>query len=244
MTFIRSGGCSRTAGRIIASTVSDLTCDEVVDSAPGFALDILDAPIRARVAAHLLRCPGCRRTVSGMQASAAELLDVGDRYDEKPDHPDHPDHPDWPDFTGWSGDSDPPAVRAGRRRLRTVVSVAAAAILVVGSALGPELGQGTQVVGRPVASGVLLAGDLTVGTVVVYAGRTPVVEVRTDRLPSSGALGVVLTYGDGTARRIGQIDVHAGRAEWAGAEPPAPTSVTAVVLVDTARHQVASATFG
>lgn len=206
----------------------DLTCTEVAESAPGFALDILDPQVRARVAAHLIRCPECRRSVTDMEESAAELLDLdgGPAYFE----------PDWP------VDYELPAVRPGRRRLRTVVTMAAAAALFVGTTFGPELGG--HAVGRPIASGVLVAGDQTVGTVHFYAGPTPIIEVQADRLPASGTVGVVLAYSDGTAARVGEIRVHGGHAAWAGAEPSHPGGVSSVVLVDSALHPVAVASFG
>lgn len=206
----------------------DLTCLEVADSAPGFALDILEPEKRAWVAAHLIRCPECRRAVTDMEESAAELLDI-----EGQDP--------WTD-EDWTARPDLPPLRSGRRRLRMVVTMAAAAALFVGTTFGPEMGMHQN--GQPVASGVLLAGNQTVGTVRFFAGGTPVIEVRADHLPASGKLGVVVAYRDGSARRIGDIQVRDGHASWAGAEQGGGAGPTGVVLVDSGLHQIAAATLG
>ena len=210
-----------------------MTCTEVADSAPGFALDILEAETRARVAAHLIRCPGCRRTVTDMEESAAELLhpQPGSEWQEDP--------VGWPEETAWLDDRALPPVRPARRRLRMAVTMAAAATLFVGTTFGPELAlrRGSQ----PIASGVLLAGNQIVGTVHFYAAGTPVIEVRADHLPASGKLGVVVTYSDGTASRIGDVEVSGGHAAWAGTEPVHSPGASSVVLVDSTLHEVAAA---
>lgn len=205
----------------------DLFCYEVADSAPGFALDILEPQMRARVAAHLIRCPECRQSVSDMQDSAAELLGSADGAD-------------W-ERQEWTADEGSEELRPARRRFRMAVCVAAAAVLFIGTTLGPELGQGERGAVRPAGTGVLVADGQTVGTVQFYTGRSPIIEIRADHLPASGTVGVVLAYTDGTARRIGEIQVRGGRATWAGSEPSATTSVTSVVLVDSTLHPVASA---
>lgn len=204
----------------------DLTCIEVADSAPGFALDILEPETRARVAAHLIRCPECRRTVTDMEDSAAELLGLDGSPAAWPE--------DYPDEY-----FEIPAVRPARRRLRMVVTMAAAAALFVGTTFGPELTSRSS--GRPIASGVLLAGEQTVGTVQFYAGGTPVIEVEADHLPASGRLGVVVSYSDGTARRIGAIQVKGGHAAWAATEPAHSGGASTVILVDSTLHEVAAA---
>jgi hypothetical protein len=209
--------------------VPDLTCREVTDSAPGFALDILDPRVRARVAAHLIRCPRCRETVSGMQESAARLLDVGGGAG-----------PDWgePD---WPTEMDLPSARPARRRLRMMVTLAAAALLIVGTTFGPELEQAASHPENPVASAVLLAGNQPVGSVHVYAHPNPAVEIQLTGGPVGGRLDVVLLARDGTARKIGAIQVVKGRAAWLGPDPVAQTELTGLLLVDSSRHEVASA---
>lgn len=213
----------------------DLTCVEVNDSAPGFALDILEPGVRARVAAHLIRCPGCRETVTDMQDSAARLLDLD------PADPPGCDDPPWPEWQEWEDEPDWPAARPARRRLRMVVTIAAAALLIVGTAIGPELEQAASTPEKPVATAVLLAGSQPVGAVRVYAGRVPAVGVQLRGLPESGRLDVVLVSRDGTARRVGSVRVSSGRTAWVGPDPVAQAELTGVVLVDSAHNEVAAA---
>jgi hypothetical protein len=201
--------------------VRDLTCHEVTDSAPGFALDILEPGARARVAAHLLRCTDCRETVSDMQDSAARLLDVGGDTGAGWDEPE------------WPLEAELPAARPGRRRLRMVVTLAAVALLIVGTTVGPELEQASSRPEKPVASAVLMAGNQPVGSVHVYtqlAGRAV-----------GGRLDVVLLARDGSAHRVGTIQVFKGQAGWLGPDPVAQANLTGLVLVDSSRHEVASA---
>ena len=213
----------------------DLTCVEVNDSAPGFALDILEPDARARIAAHLIRCSGCRETVTGMQDSAARLLDL--REGEESGW----DAPPWPEWQDWSDEAEGPAARPARRRLRVVVTIAAAALLIVGTTLGPEIEQAASTPEKPVATAVLLAGSQPVGAVDVYAGRIPAVDVHLQGLPESGRLDVVLVSRDGTARQIGTVRVSSGRTAWVGPDPVARAELTGVVLVDSGRHEVAAA---
>lgn len=203
----------------------DLTCLEVEDSAPGFALDILAPEQRARVAAHLLRCDDCRRTVSDMQESAADLLDLGPGWEQ----------PEWTDDDGY------PVVRPGRRRFRVAVSLAAAAVLFVGSTFGPEISLAGHPGQKPVASALLLAGDQAVGVVHFYANRADI-DLQVDHLPADGQLNVVVNLSDGTARTVGRVLVDHGRGAWAGTNPVRTATMTGVAILDASYHPVASAT--
>ena len=200
----------------------------MADSAPAFALDILEPAARARVAAHLIRCPDCRETVTGMQDSAARLLDL--------------DEP-WAAEDMWADDDHEGLVdaRPPRRRLRVVLSLAAASVLLVGSTLGPELEQAARSPVDPVASAVLLAAGQPVGAVRFYAGTNPGVEVEVRGLPGKGSMSVVVVTREGMARSIGQIVVTKGQAEWFGADPVALTDIEGVALLDSKHNQVASA---
>lgn len=210
---------------IIDCTVGDFSCREVTDSAPAFALDILEPNARARVAAHLIRCPECRETVTDMQDSAARLLDLGEPWMEEA----------WPDEDG-AIDSRPP-----RRRLRVVLSLAAAAMLLVGSTLGPELETAARGPDKPVASAVLLSAGQPVGAVRFYSGTRAGVEIEVRGLAGKGSMSVVLVTREGRARQIGQLVVTKGQAGWFGAEPVALADVEGLVLLDANRNQVASA---
>jgi hypothetical protein len=214
--------------------VHDLTCDEVNDSAAGFALDILEPAARASVAAHLIRCPGCRDTVSGMQDSAAQLLDVG--VDPATEHmPAAGDRPggDWADDpwdeSDWAGRR---VVRPARRRLRLVVTVAAAALFLVGTTFGPEIEQSSNTVGPAIASAPLVSAGSTVGAVHFYAGRAPAVEIEIEGLAVNGRMACELLAADGTIYPVGVLLVIAGRAGWSAPDKVSPGALSDVLLLD------------
>ena len=226
--------------------MNDLTCREVADSAPGFALDILEPAARAQVAAHLIRCPGCRETVSGMQDSAARLLDLGDPWSEAEwpggaEWSELPGGPDWSDWPEWPADTDLPEVRPARRRLRVAVTMAAAALLLVGTTLGPEFEQAATTPAKPVATAALIAGGQPVGTVRIYAHPTPAIDVQVSGLSASGTLTVVLVTADGRVHRLGRLQLARGRGAWIGPEPVSAAQVNGVALVDPSGADVASA---
>ena len=229
----------------------DLTCAEVADAAPRFALDILEPQARADVAAHLLRCPTCRVEVSGMQESAARLLDVGadDRrglpWAEEPYGP-----PDWPGPSEQSGGR---PVAPGRRRLRLVLTLAAAALLMVGTTFGPEIQQASSRTGPLVARADILAGDRQVGTVSIFAGsgsgstaRVPALEIVVEGL-AGPRVTCELVGADGRVTPLGTIRLYGGRATWATGyrlSTPGSTGSRApadILLLDTSGHVVARA---
>ena len=56
--------------------MTELTCAQVSEVSGEFALRILPDEQRAAVAAHLLRCPHCRREVDQMTAIGNQLLEL------------------------------------------------------------------------------------------------------------------------------------------------------------------------
>lgn len=245
-----------------------LTCDEVQDAAPRFALDILDARARASVAAHLLRCPACRVEVSDMQESAARLLDLGPdaagdarpwesaagwrAANASPVGQPPPDGPEWgeADRAGWDWagapagtTGDPGAVPAGRRRLRLVLTLAAAALLMVGTTLGPEFEQSRAGTGQVLGQAALLDGGRPVGMVYFYAGSKPAIELEVAGLDTSRLTCETVAV-DGTVVRLGQFRLYGGRAAWAAAESTPLTRLSSVVLLDDGGHLVAQAAVG
>ncbi len=232
-----------------------LSCLEVTNSAPGFALDILDPATRAQVAAHLLRCDDCRRRVTSMQSAAAELLDLN-RGDGPPSgwraeswsagwSGDPHDHSDWaaPEDADWleGSDGSTPARRPVRRRLRTVLSVAAAALLVVGTTLGPELEQAASHPENPTVTVRLMAAGSAVGTVALFTGAVEAIDVAVEGLSESGTMDILVVDRSGTATSVGQIEVSRSRGAWLGHPPVLLGSLTSLVLVDDQRREVASA---
>ncbi len=219
----------------------DLTCSEVFDAAPQFALDILETSRRAEVAAHLIRCSGCRDTVTGMQASAAELLDLdGADWRQVPRAPVLEPVAGAPSSEPVPGA--PVPVRPGRRRLRLVVTMAAAAALMVGSALGPELeAAANRHRPAPTARADLLDGAVTVGYVDFYSGRTPALDVQVLHGPASGQVVFETFNLDGTVSRLGSIDLYQGRGYWSLARPLDLSAVSSLALADGQGRVLASA---
>ncbi len=240
--------------------VHDLTCSEVQDRAPSFALDILEPQARADVAAHLLRCTGCAREVSGMQQSAAELLsldaagdgphadywqepgaaawdrgDIGEPHWEWQD----PEDPDW-DWYGPDGDGAPPR----RSRVRVVAAVTAAALLVIGTALGPELTQIGRTQAVPTASATLQSGQNAVGSALFYGGAAPVLVVDLTLSGVSGPLYCEVVSTSGETVQLGSFKLFAGSARWAVRDNVAPASTSEVLIVDQRGRSLATASVG
>lgn len=221
-----------------------MTCPEVADSAPGFALDILDPATRAKVAAHLIRCDECRETVTSMQCSAAELLDLTGPTDwDPPAWTAASWSPEWDDDdldqTGWPDRRR--GVRPGRRRFRTVVTMAAAALLIVGSTFGPELEQAASHPETATDTVELTASGVAVGTVRLFTGRVQAIDVSVRHLPESGTMDVVVVDRTGLATAVGRIEVARSRGAWLGHPQLSLAALTDLLLVDSGHRQVAAA---
>jgi hypothetical protein len=130
-------------------------------------------------------------------------------------------------------------LRPGRRRFRAAVTMAAAAVLLVGSTFGPELAQSSHSADAFLTV-PLLAGSRTVGAVRLYASP-PAIALEAQGLDVAGPLGVVLESSDGTAMRLGEAVLDHGHTAWLGRNPLRSGHPTGLVLVDGALHQVASA---
>ncbi|HET9076630.1 MAG TPA: hypothetical protein VFN68_06845 [Acidimicrobiales bacterium] len=209
----------------------DLTCAEVLDAAPPFALDILEPSRRSLVAAHLIRCPECRDTVTGMQASAAALLDLDGADWSRPCEA-RP-VPDGPPAAG---------LRPGRRRVRLVMTVAAATLLVVGSAFGSGMGGTGRHSPTPVTRAPLLEGGRTVGYVNFYSGRSPALDLQVAGVAAHGSVTCETVGLDGTVTRLGSFGLYQGHGYWATTTPVDPSGVSSVVLVDGQGRTLASTT--
>lgn len=216
----------------------ELTCAEVGDCAAGFALDILEADRRSQVAAHMLRCRSCREHVARTQASAERLLDVGSGGYAPPE-------PVWVEGTdepSWA-DGDSPIVRPGRRRLRAAVTMAAVVVLVVGTTLGPEIEQAARPGATPSETAALAAGSATVGSVRIYPGSPPVIQIEVTGLPGGGTVRADLLDAAGRVAQIGELRLVHGRADWAATEPRGMNRPSEVLLVGSRGQVLATADF-
>lgn len=207
----------------------DLTCTEVFDAAPEFALDILDAGRRSDVAAHLIRCRGCRETVTGMQESAAALLDL--------------DGADWSRLPLVEASHEPPPPRPAppRRRFRLVVTMATAALLMVGTTLSPEIEAASNRGPAPVARAELRDGTRPVGVVNFYSGRSPALDLHVLDGAVRGQVLFETVNLDGTVSRLGAFALEDGRGYWAMTEPIDVSRLSSLMLVDSQGRVLASA---
>jgi Putative zinc-finger len=208
----------------------DLTCAEVHDAAAEYAFDIIEPSERAAVAAHLIRCPDCRQEVDSMEESAHRLLDLipGTEpplgFDERVLH-----------RLGTP-------VRPARRRFRTIATLAAAVLLVVGSTFGVELTRSGTNAQPALASAQLWSGGTAVGEVYMYGGRPPWFEMTVQGIKVQGKLSCAVVT-DAGATTIGSFELHHGRAYWTAPDKSGAPGVTGVQLLDDTGHVVASASF-
>ena len=215
-----------------------MTCAEVDDSAPGYALDILDPSHRSLVASHILRCRRCRDTVSRTQASADELLGFGPDAGPGPLGPDPvgPDPADsWDDPDYW--------VRP-RRRMRVAATMAAVVALLVGTTLGPELEAASRPTPVPILDVALMADRATVGSVRMYAGQPPILQIDVTNLDGGGArmtLQADLVDASGRLEAFGSFRLTHGRGGWASTEPRDMPHPKSLILADTSGRVLAQA---
>jgi hypothetical protein len=193
--------------------VSELSCEEVIEATPGYALDLLDPRERRSVQGHARRCRSCRDHLAQAAESAAVLLSPGAGWmgascagpplppaEPRPADPAAGSSPPGTAAAdpggaaadpgaAWAWDDavwdEPLPTRTPRRRLRVAAAMAAVVILVAGSALGPEVEQSGG--DPPLSEAVLVAGGSPVGSVRVFAGRPRLVDIRVDGLVAPGS---------------------------------------------------------
>ena len=206
-----------------------MTCAEVDDSAPGYALDILDPSHRSSVASHLLRCGRCRETVSRTQASADQLLDLDSDLVPSTPYPD--------DF--WD-DPDLDWVRP-RRRLRVAATMAAVVALLVGTALGPEIEAASRPSPSLMLSVPLIAGNSPVGSVRVYAGQPPILQIEVTSLGGHDNLQADLIDVKGHIESFGAFRVNHGKGAWVSTEPKDMPNPKSLIVSDSSGKVLAQA---
>jgi hypothetical protein len=198
--------------------VGDLDCEEVLDQAAGYVLDIVEPDLRAELEAHLRFCPRCRRQVRAMKASADELLHL-----KRP-------------FSFRSRLGMPKGMRRG---WRVAAALAAAATLAVASTFGAAIGpQSTQ--SGPSLAGVVTQDGRQVGKAALSGSSRPVLEIALEGVEASGSL-VVELVGSTQTVAVGNIDLHSGRGFLLTALRSAPRGLAELRLVDSSGELVAAA---
>ncbi len=177
--------------------------------------------------------------MAGAQKSAAELLDGPIPSFDTCDEEDYEDDDDEFDPGGIQEDWHPSPRRS---RLRMVVTIAAAGLLIVGTTLGPELSQASSARAVPIAQTPLLsANGSTLGYVYIFAGNSHEIEVRVLGVEGVSRLLVELLGSGGNEINAGQFSVVSGHGAWAESMSSHASKLAEVVVLDTSGRQVASA---
>jgi hypothetical protein len=209
--------------------MTDLTCSEVHESAAEFALDILDSPDRAAIAAHLLRCPVCREEITEMQAAANQLLDLVPGTEPPVG------------FEQRVLDRVGVGVSPLRRHLRVVLASAAALIIAVGTALGFTIA-GASHSRTVLAEAELQQAGHDVGEVYLYPGTPDWIVMSVHDAASASRVTCEVMSRDGSMTKLGTFHLVKGQGTW-GAEYPAGTNAAMVYLIGDTGNLVASAEF-
>jgi hypothetical protein len=212
--------------------MNEVTCEEVRESAAEFALGILPADERGRVAAHLLRCPACRREVDDLTGVGDELLQLIPDAEPPPGFDERV-------LSRLGPDRGRPSRAVHTRRWvgAGVAAIAAAAAAIVGLALAD--GHSDHPHGVVTA---LLADGHPIGSVYVE-GRPPWLWMTVDHAPLSGPVTCDLVEADGSTRPLGSFDLVAGSGSWAAPEPQGVGKIVGARLVSAGGQTIAVAAF-
>jgi hypothetical protein len=215
--------------------VDEMTCLEVNENAPEFALGILSPDEHNAVAAHLRACPACRLEVESMQSVGHQLLDLVPGTEP-------PLGFDRRVLTRVGSPLKP--LKPARRRIRMIATLAAAAVIAVAATIGVDLAGHTSHPGGPVvASAVLYAGSQPVGHVDVRAGKPPWLIMTVHSVGSNDKVTCEVVGKDGTVTNVGTFWFEYGRGAWSTPDPALNSGLAGVRLVDDHGDVVASAQF-
>jgi hypothetical protein len=208
-----------------------MTCLEVNESAPEFALGILTPDEHESVSAHLQACPACRLEVESMESISGQLLDL---------------------IPG----TEPPLgfdrrvlfrvgspLKPARRRFRMIATLAAAAVIAVAATIGVGAGRASHPAAPVVASAILYEGSQPVGHVDVRAGNPPWISMTMHSVGADGKVTCELVGKDGSVTNVGTFWFEYGRGSWSTPDPALGTGLAGVRLVDDHGGVVASAQF-
>jgi Putative zinc-finger len=210
--------------------VDEMTCAEVNEWAPEFALGTLSPDEREAVADHLEACPACRLEVESMQSVGRQLLDLvpGTEpplgFDRR--------------VLSRVGSN----LRPARRRFRLVAILAAAAVIAVAATIGVEVSR-TSHPAAVLASAVLYEGGNAVGHVYVRAGNPPWIMMTMHSVGADGKVTCEVVGKDGSVTNVGTFWFEYGRGAWSTPDPALKSGLAGVRLVDDQGGVVASAQF-
>ena len=215
------------------------TCSEVREAAAEFALDILSAPERSRMAAHLLRCPDCRAEVDAMSAVSSRLLELVPGTEP-------PLGFDEVVLARVGADDRARRRRFLRRAPRFIAGMAAAAaavVLLVGSlSLGWFHGSGGQHGTSAVLTADFVQNGRSVGEVYAYSSRAWL-DMTVTGVRGANRVTCQLVGKDGRLTTVGSFDLVDGAGQWGAPDPGGFAGVTAARLVNLTGHLIATASF-
>jgi Putative zinc-finger len=211
--------------------VDEMTCLEVNEYAPEFALGILGPEVHNAVAVHLRACPACRLEVESMQSVGYQLLDLVPGTEP----------PLGFDRRVLSRVGSP--LKPARRRFRMIATLAAAAVIAVAATIGTDLAGHTSHPAPVVASAVLYAGSQPVGHVDVRAGNPPWLVMTVHSVGDNNKVTCEVVGKDGTVTNVGTFWFEYGRGAWSTPDPALASGLAGVRLVDDHGDVVASAQF-
>lgn len=243
-------------------------CRDVAALAAEVALGVADARERGAVLSHVEHCAGCRRELGQLSDVADGLVDLAPPAEPPAGFESRVLEALPADRPLGSGDRGPadttstgrrPARVAGRRRLLQAAAVVVAAGLAAGGwALGARStgraagGSGTGSASVPggarpsghVMTAALVAGQRSVGEVVLQTGRYPWISMALEASPNGPEAGTVTCRVRTRAGRLvvlGSFTFAGGYGYWAAPVPTA-SPVEAAQLVDRDGRVIASAT--
>jgi hypothetical protein len=205
--------------------MTDVSCAEARDAAAEFALGILPPDERSTVAAHILRCPECRREVDELGRIGADLLDLIPA-------------------------AEPPLgfdrrvlamVQPGHRRPRRLLVAVGAAVAAAAAVVGLVVSQGTSHTDHSTTA--TLASDGHVIGSVYTEGNPAWISMMVRQAGVSGRVTCEVIENDGTSLQLGSFDLIKGSGSWAAPEPAGIGHIVGARLLASDGRVVATATF-
>jgi len=208
--------------------ITELTCEQARDLAPEYGLGILDPDERGAMAAHLLRCPECRREADGFARLGDQLLEVIPAAEPSPG------------FDRRVLE----ARRPGRRTPgpRWLVGGVGAALAVAAAAVATVLVLSAGPQSSPDIRASLVANGQNVGTVYTE-GKPPNFWMVVKDIGASGTVACQVVSADGRIVTLGSFDLVDGSGSWATPEPSGLGRITSARLIAADGKILAQATF-
>lgn len=221
-----------------------LSCADAEELAPEASLGILTGVERARVLAHLERCPTCAGLVEGMAQTADALLTLA------------------PDIEPPSGFATRLLARQHPRarrltRPRIAIGGAIAASLAAAAGLAVAIGIGNQpsfrvdhpaaiasLGGRALQAAPLQNAGQQVGQVFLYAGKPSWLFMTVDVDGPPRAVTCELQTATGSTVVLGTFTTSTSYRSWGSTINAPPSFIRAVRLVDTDGTTIATASLG